>query len=56
MDEFKKMTDQELINLTIMALNCGEMSALIEAGKARQEAKNRSAELYKQIDYLWDVI
>lgn len=57
MNEFKQMTNQELINLTIAALNCGDYSALQDADKARKEAASRGdKELIKQIDYLWEVI
>ena len=51
------MSNQELINLTIAALNCGDYSALEDADKCRKEAKRRGdKELINNLEYLWDVI
>ena len=57
MKTIEEMSNQELINLTIAALNCGDYSALEDADKCRKEAKRRrDKELINNLEYLWDVI
>ena len=41
MESIEKMSNQELIDLTIAALNCGDYSALEDANKCRKGAKRR---------------
>lgn len=53
----KGLTDQELVNLTVAALNDGRISAMIDAGKARQEAVRRGNQvLIDKIDELWNLV
>ena len=57
MKSIEEMSNKELINLTIAALNCGDYSAMEEADKCRKEAKRRGdKELINNLEYLWDVI
>lgn len=57
MKSIEEMSNQELINLTIAALNCGEYPALEVAERCKKEAKRRGdKELINDIEYLWDVI
>lgn len=57
MKSIEEMSNQELINLTIAALNCGDYSALEDADKCRKEAKKRGdKELINNLEYLWNVI
>lgn len=57
MKKIEEMSNQELINLTISALNCGDYSALEDADKAKKEAKRRrDIELINHLEHLWKVI
>ena len=57
MKSIEEMSAQELINLTIRALNCGDYPASEVADRCRKEAKRREdKELINIIEYLWNVI
>lgn len=57
MKSIKEMSAQELISLTIAALNGGDSSSLEGAEECRKEAKRRGdKELINTIEYLWNVI
>lgn len=57
MPNFKNMSNAELINLTIAALNDGSEYAMNEAYFAKEEAKARCNQfLVDKLEYLWDVI
>lgn len=48
---------KEMIDITIMALNCGSDEAMQEASEIRNKAlESRDSELIEQINYLWEVI
>lgn len=53
----KEMTNHQLVRLTIMALNCGEYDAMMDADAARKEAYRRGdKDTIDMIEYYWDVI
>lgn len=57
MKSIEEMSNQELIDLTIAALHCGDHSSLDDAYKCIKEAKRRGdKELINNLEYLWDVI
>lgn len=57
MKSIKEMSAQELIKLTIAALNGGDSSSLEGAEECRKEAKRRGdKELINTLEYLWNVI
>ena len=48
---------KEMIDITIMALNCGSDEAMQAASEIRNKAlESRDSELIEQINYLWEVI